>query len=85
MPPPLAGVGNFANVAVLLILMCCFDTITPIHGLSKIAYYPDRLEGVSPLSSVFVMRKSTGVDCSPAMLLRCGASALPWAPSRWHS
>lgn len=40
------GLGNFTNVSVLLILMCCFDTIHPIHGIKTKTYYPKRLEGV---------------------------------------
>ena len=40
------GLGNFTNVSVLLILMCCFDTIHPIHGKTPKTYYPKRLEGV---------------------------------------
>jgi MFS family permease len=40
------GLGNFTNVAVLLILMCCFDTIHPIHGIKAKTYHPKRLEGV---------------------------------------
>lgn len=42
------GLGNFVNIGVLLILMCCFDTIHPIHNKKPKTYYPKRLEGVSP-------------------------------------
>ena len=42
------GLGNFVNVAVLLILMVCFDTYHPIHGITTKTYHPKRLEGVSP-------------------------------------
>jgi MFS family permease len=40
------GLGNFINIAVLLILFACFDTIHPIHGVKPKAYHPHRLEGV---------------------------------------
>ena len=40
------GFGNVVEVGVLLILMLCFDTYHPIHGIKTKTYYPDRLESV---------------------------------------
>ena len=40
------GFGNVVEVAVLLILMVCFDTYHPIHHIKTKTYYPDRLESV---------------------------------------
>lgn len=48
------GLGNFVNVAVLLILMVCFDTYHPIHGVKPKTYHPNRLEGVRYSSSMQV-------------------------------
>lgn len=40
------GLGNFVNVAVLLILMVCFDTYHPINHKKPVSYHAKRLEGV---------------------------------------
>ena len=69
------GVGNFVNVAVLLVLMVIFDTYHPIHGVSPPSYHPKRLEGAR---SLCVFQKLTApmpdltVDLTPRDG-RCGA------------
>ena len=43
-----AGVGNFTNTLVLLILFLCYDTYHPLNGIKTTTYVTARLDGVRP-------------------------------------